>query len=149
MTKKCCRCKLIKPHSEFYKNRRKRDGLQSQCRECKRKIDHDAYHGRTPQLKQQILNGRKRSKKRDRQYVQSYLLEHPCIDCGNRDTRVLEFDHVRGKKYKEIVVMINGGYGIKTIDAEIKKCEVRCANCHRIKHKRAAGEMVSLGPLKA
>lgn len=68
-----------------------------------------------------------------------YLLEHPCVDCGNTDTRVLEFDHVRGKKAENISRMVLEGFSWSAIEAEIAKCEVRCANCHRIKTGERGG----------
>ena len=34
MLKKCSKCKILKPHSEFGKNIRKTDGYQNQCKEC-------------------------------------------------------------------------------------------------------------------
>lgn len=61
-----------------------------------------------------------------------YLACRPCVDCGVTDIRVLEFDHVRGEKYENISRMIQSS-SWKAIEAEIAKCEVRCANCHRIK----------------
>ena len=61
-----------------------------------------------------------------------YLSCHPCVDCGQADVRVLEFDHVRGQKSANITRMLNGAPW-SAIEAEIAKCEVRCANCHRIK----------------
>ena len=33
-TKKCRKCQRVQPASEFYKNKRSRDGLLGQCREC-------------------------------------------------------------------------------------------------------------------
>jgi len=72
-----------------------------------------------------------------RQYVTDYLLTHPCIDCGEPDIIVLEFDHVRGEKKKNISNLIMQSYSLETLIEEIKKCEVRCANCHRrVTHKR-------------
>ena len=62
-----------------------------------------------------------------------YLLDHPCVDCGEKDPLVLEFDHVRGEKKREVSKLLCNGYAWKTIRAEIKKCVVRCANCHRHK----------------
>lgn len=55
-----------------------------------------------------------------------------CVDCGLRDIRVLEFDHVRGQKVESIGVMVRRGYALEAIRAEIAKCEVRCRNCHVI-----------------
>lgn len=59
-----------------------------------------------------------------------YLGKHPCVDCGETDIIVLQFDHVRGKKRGNISEMISGGFPWKTILSEIEKCEVRCANDH-------------------
>jgi hypothetical protein len=65
-----------------------------------------------------------------REYVWNYLLSHPCIQCGESDPVVLEFHH-RGDKELAVVVMAAGGYPIAKIEAEIDKCDVLCANCHR------------------
>ena len=56
-----------------------------------------------------------------------------CIDCGQTDIRVLDFDHVHGEKVGNVSDMVNGSYSIDAIKKEIRKCEVRCSNCHRIK----------------
>lgn len=71
-------------------------------------------------------------RQRNREYILDHLYTHPCIDCGITDVRVLEFDHVRGIKFKELSKMMAGHYSIKKIQEEIDKCEVRCCNCHRI-----------------
>lgn len=76
---------------------------------------------------------------RSKTYVNEYLKTHPCVGfegpCpyGERDPVVLEFDHVRGKKSFEVGTGKNGAYGLERLKAEIEKCEVRCANCHRRK----------------
>lgn len=55
-----------------------------------------------------------------------------CVDCGTRDIRVLEFDHVRGIKVSTIGNMVRMGYSIDALKAEIAKCDIRCSNCHAI-----------------
>ena len=52
-----------------------------------------------------------------------------CVDCGTTELVVLDFDHVRGEKTSRISRM--RGASIPRLLAEIAKCEVRCANCHR------------------
>ena len=64
-----------------------------------------------------------------------YLLEHPCVDCGIDDPRILEFDHVRGIKSYNVARMVTGStFSWKKIQEEIDKCDVRCSNCHRLRH---------------
>lgn len=75
-----------------------------------------------------------RRRKLERQeYVKDYLSNNPCVDCGEDDFRVLEFDH-RDPADKDVrVSVLVGGYSMKRLIAEIEKCDVRCCNCHRIK----------------
>lgn len=63
--------------------------------------------------------------------VLAYLAAHPCVDCGESDPVVLEFDHVRGVKEFNISCAVQCGYGMHRINLEIAKCEIRCCNCHR------------------
>ncbi|KKL20663.1 hypothetical protein LCGC14_2453200 [marine sediment metagenome] len=59
-------------------------------------------------------------------------LKSGCVDCGyDGHTAALDFDHVRGEKIKDVSRMVTGSR--EKLMAEIAKCEVRCANCHRIK----------------
>lgn len=53
---------------------------------------------------------------------------------------VMDFDHVRGKKSFTLGSL--NGQGLQTVIKEIKKCDVVCANCHRIRtHKRKQGKI--------
>lgn len=61
-----------------------------------------------------------------------------CVECGERDVDVLDFDH-RADKRHTISAMPRGGYSVASIRAEIAKCEVRCGNCHRRRTVIAAG----------
>ena len=72
-------------------------------------------------------------------YRNNYLKTHPCVDCGEGNPVVLEFDHVRGAKKKELSRMWTTGYALETIKEEIEKCEVRCRNCHAIKTAKQQG----------
>jgi hypothetical protein len=84
--------------------------------------------------------------------MKAYLSEHPCVDCGQQDIRVLEFDHVDPSTKSFCVGRgVTDGRGLKSIQAEIAKCEVRCCNCHRIRtreehHYRGGQEGASQKP---
>ena len=82
-----------------------------------------------------------------REYLQGYLKAHPCVDCGNTDLRVLEFDHVRGEKKFNISDAARKDTWTSLLDLqnEIVKCDVRCANCHRIVTVERGGWHNALG----
>ncbi len=63
------------------------------------------------------------------QYLVAFFREHPCVDCGEGDPVVLEFDHLRDKRFS-ISEGIQGRNWQDVLD-EIAKCDVVCANCHR------------------
>ena len=41
-----------------------------------------------------------------------YLTTHLCVDCGEADTRVLEFDHIRGSEYRDVSTLVGEGFGL-------------------------------------
>jgi len=75
---------------------------------------------------------RKYGKERNREFVTEYLKTHPCVDCGNSDIRVLEFDHIENNKEENISWIVKNAWSLQRLINEMEKCEVRCCNCHRI-----------------
>lgn len=76
---------------------------------------------------------RQRRKDLAHRFLADYLQTHPCMDCGYDNPLALEFDHVRGTKKKEVSGMAHLGYSMDLILEEIEKCEVVCANCHKLR----------------
>jgi hypothetical protein len=69
--------------------------------------------------------------------IDKIRLDAGCADCGyNENPVALDFDHLpQYKKFLQVTQMAT--YSNERIMAEIAKCEVVCANCHRIRtHKR-------------
>jgi hypothetical protein len=142
----CGTCKEKKPatteyfHARYTKTAAQSpDGLQSICMECKSKLNKARYYAdpvaRAKAVKKNILKARQRN----RQFVYAFLETHPCVDCGEARWQVLEFDHVRGTKEYGISKMILHGMTLRRIKKEMDKCEVRCANCHRMKTAETFG----------
>lgn len=113
--KKCYKCQQTKPLTDFCKDKSRNDGYNTRCKKC-----HYTYN-RLPSIK------------RNQQFIIDYLKEHPCVDCGEPNIIVLEFDHIEDNKDEEIGQAIFSAWSIKRIKSEIDKCEVVCANCHRIR----------------
>ena len=126
--KTCTTCHRLKPLDEFNVMRRSSDGRQPRCRDCCRAwyLAHaDQHKVNTARRKQQVYA-------ENRQRLREYFAEHPCVDCGEDDLRVLEFDHRDGvDKTGDVSLLLREGRNWRRIVAEMAKCDVRCCNCHR------------------
>ena len=136
---KCPRCNVEKPKTEFAPNASRSSGIQSMCKPCYTLYQNMSYHRRVkndPLYLDEKNALAKRTRLRNHQLISTYLQSHPCVDCGETDLMVLEFDHQRDK-VTNIANML--ALGKDTILKEISKCEVRCANCHRRKTAKSLG----------
>jgi hypothetical protein len=123
--KVCSTCRLWKPLDSFNRRSAAPDGRQWSCRSC-----NAAYHRRHKKRINAMVQARNKRVWADNvERLLAHLLAHPCVDCGERDPLVLEFDHQRDK-IKNIAQLVRG-WSWQTIEREIAKCDVVCANCHR------------------
>ncbi len=109
-----------------------------------------AEHDRTYRTKHKLKcneQSRERGKKIRQlkaQFVTAYLENHPCVDCGEHDPIVLDFDHVSGEKINTVSSILGSGKSLVHLVVEIEKCVVRCANCHRRKTAQQRGWIYKL-----
>ena len=131
--KKCNKCGIKKKEEEFHW---KIVGIKRQysCKLCRKQYHRQHYLNNKEKYCEQAVVSKRRIRARLKEYITSYLETHPCVDCGEDNFIVLEFDHVRGKKEFCICEGTSAGYSISRVKKEIAKCEVRCANCHKIRH---------------
>jgi len=126
----CHGCNETKDRTEFGDHKTK--GRQFRCKECRRLYQQKWY------LKNKALHIERASKCNKlkaselRQFKLDYLSNHPCVDCGETNPIVLEFDHVRGDKIFTIGNVPSRHCSLENLIKEIEKCDIRCANCHRI-----------------
>lgn len=133
-SKRCPNCGETKPLDLFNKNKRKKSGYGSWCKRCIADARLKVYYS-NPQKHRENEKDRVLALK---DKIVNYLSSHPCVDCGETDPIVLQFDHVRGSKEFNVSRMAHKGFSWGKIEEEIAKCEVRCANCHlRATAKRA------------
>jgi len=131
--KTCTNCLEEKPLDQFPFKNRLRGERHGICKECTAKRSRELYYGNRESRIAQVAGKRRSYIDEARAFVIDYLSTHPCVDCGETDLVVLDFDHVKGQKVANISRMVYGGTSLSTIQREIEKCEVRCANCHKIK----------------
>jgi len=140
MKKICPGCGQERDAEKDFRWRYKDRGIrQARCRYCQAESNKTHYQNNKQAYLDRAKSRNDRIIEENQRRLYAYLSTHPCVDCGETDVRVLEFDHVRGKKLRNISLLLGQGYSWETIQAEIDKCEVRCANCHRIKTNQRSG----------
>ena len=88
MTKKCCRCDIIKDFSEFYPRKGKLDGLNYHCKDCAKKEANEVHrkngkvfnYNRFKKWKSNnkdsyLTNKKKRNKKNSDDLTDSYVIQ--------------------------------------------------------------------------
>jgi Zn finger protein HypA/HybF involved in hydrogenase expression len=133
--KTCTKCGVVKLLEAFPPVRRGEPDRQSWCRSCFAEANARNYLRTAEAVKARVRRRQESRRSMIRPLLIEYLRAHPCVDCGETDIVVLEFDHI-GTKTAEVSALLTGGYSWDRILLEIEKCEVRCANCHRIKTSR-------------
>jgi hypothetical protein len=135
--RRCGRCREWKPVGDFSWRRKARGQRDNYCRPCRADYKQEHYRIHRRRYIDQAKRRKKALAAERLRYLLAYLREHPCVDCGESDPVVLEFDHLRDKKFG-IAQGIRDREWQSVLD-EIAKCEVVCANCHRRRTARRGG----------
>jgi hypothetical protein len=129
MERVCGSCGVAKPIDEFNWRRKSKGQRDNMCRACRAAYKKAHYAANRQRYIDNAVTRRKRVSLERMQLVVDHLRSHPCVDCGEDDVMVLEFDHLRDKLFG-----IARGVADRSLQAlryEMAKCEVGCANCHR------------------
>lgn len=129
---RCSSCGLKKA-AEAFAWRKIGISRQSKCRRCQRNYAKTHYK----KNKALYVERAKRSNVLLRKRLLKIIIEErtrPCLDCKlTFPWHVMDFDHVRGKKIANVGRMARQTVTEQKLRAEIAKCDVVCANCHRLR----------------
>lgn len=136
MTKKCPRCDRRLPITDFnWKEKNVRRATY--CKDCSREYIKNHYKNNRQYYIKKAMKRNRVIIQKAQEYLGSYLITHPCVDCGETDILVLEFDHVdKASKMENVSRIIRKGASLESLIKEVSKCDVRCANCHRRKTEK-------------
>src|ERR1051326_7249795 len=128
----CAVCGLAQEAEAFAFKNRATGRRHRKCKACMAMYGREHYaRNREAYIARNVANMRER-RRALRHRVWQILVQQACLDCGERDPLLLDFDHVDpAKKRGDIYSLVRSAYGWQTIADEIVKCVVRCANCHR------------------
>lgn len=126
--KYCGKCDRNLPLEGFSKNKCKKDGLQTCCKECKKTEDALFYKNNKELQRTRVRKFRAKI----REQISNYKAGVGCKFCDETDPVALDFHHENGSD-KEFTIS-KAQLGWNNLLKEIKKCEVVCACCHRKIH---------------
>ncbi len=140
--RRCGRCGELRSPDAFAWRRKSRGQRDNYCRPCRAAYKQEHYRANRQRYIDNAAKRRRTEVEIRVRFLLDYFSDHPCADCGERDPLVLEFDHLGDKRF-------NIAKGIRdrnwtAVLAEIAKCEVVCANCHRRRTARRGGFMRSV-----
>lgn len=94
---------------------------------------YDIAYRQSPQAKRSRKEFLIRRCKETRERLNAYKLQRGCKDCGyNTRPEALDFDHLPGNKKSFQISQVTGRSWNRVLE-EIAKCELVCANCHRVR----------------
>jgi hypothetical protein len=126
----CSKCSEEKDLSEFGIKNKEKEQYQPYCKKCMREYGREHYKNNSVKYKARAKINRPTYIIRNKAFITDYLEKHPCVDCGEPDIEVLQFDHIEmlNKRGGRIANYLSSS--TETLAKEIAKCEIRCANCH-------------------
>lgn len=130
--KRCPKCTLVKETTEFHKSKKRVDGLQLYCKSCRKEIDADSY--KTSESRQEAIKARRAViRKYNSELLSRYKRFCKCKVCGESEPIALDLHHLNADE-KDMNPSSAVTCSTDTLKAEIRKCVVLCANCHREVH---------------
>jgi hypothetical protein len=135
-TKKCTGCGLERPIAEYVIKDKETGRRGTRCRACRSAYGKRHYARNRDQY---IARSKARPDRHRHErmtywsWLMNYLASHPCVDCGAAEPVLLQFDHRDGTMKVDTVGSMLHRASWTTLLNEIAKCDVRCANCHRIR----------------
>lgn len=135
MRRTCSRCGESRPLTDYAGQ--PGGTIDCYCRPCRAEYGREHYERHRARYIAQAKRRKDAVQAENYRQLIRYLRDHPCLDCGEDDVLVLEFDHVADKSY-QVAPALRFRFW-EDVLSEIAKCEVVCANCHRRRTARRGG----------
>lgn len=131
-TKICSKCKSEKPTTEFRWRNKSKGTLHSQCKECE-KIRDKIHYKESVLRRNSVITTALNQKNRNVEIVEK-ARSCGCKKCGELRFYVLDFHHRNPEEKANVIAHMIKSSSAENLIAELEKCDVLCANCHREFH---------------
>jgi hypothetical protein len=128
-------CSICKNEKLLHEFPLKQGKIRPHCKTCAKEMSRRHYQNN----KKYYYNRNKNKKQDNRQNLLDFLDQNPCVDCGETNPILLEFDHNDPKTKTHNIARMLSSHTWTSILGEIEKCSVRCVRCHRLKTSKQFG----------
>jgi len=134
----CTDCKKSFAVSDFYFS----DGrYSSYCKVChgirNRRLLRTRYYTNLSESRRKAREWAFERNKPKIEFLRGIKSDNPCTDCGRFfDPVCMDFDHNPGRKRWSIAELTHSAAKLTLLKSEIKRCELVCACCHRLRTSR-------------
>ena len=126
---------LLRPTAVILHEAAKCDVVCANCHRIRTWQRHQARPPAAPGASRYLH--RKRTKRRRQATILDRCRAVPCSDCGERyPPCAMDFDHRDPSTKRAAVTRMIGRAGTQRLLDEIAKCDIVCANCHRLRTSR-------------
>lgn len=126
--KTCTRCNQTKDLLDFYKNKRRIDGYNSQCKSCSDEMNA-SVRGRN---KDQYNSYRRNWKRELVEKINAWKRDVGCKVCSENEPVCLELHHLDPTEKENHPSLLRTS--LDRYMSEASKCIVVCSNCHKKIH---------------
>jgi hypothetical protein len=131
--RRCTRCPFRGPDSAFAIKIKSKANNTGVCKPCKATYNASWYERNKAKHVQNVHANNKRYREEYRAELDK-LKDAPCVDCGERfPPCVMDFDHIDPSSKKFSLANAPVGLSWELVLSEVAKCDLVCANCHRIR----------------
>ena len=127
----CTGCNVSKPIEQFSVKNKKNGRRGYRCRSCVAAYGREHYRRNKGAYLAKNRRNKPKYKQRNRSRKAQYVADLACVDCGETDPLLLEFDHRDGATKVANVSRLMAAHSWAKVKTEIAKCDLRCVNCHR------------------
>lgn len=130
--KKCTKCQRELPLDNFRWKNKAEGKKHAQCKECQRA--QEKKHYQESLIRRESVKATAATQKNSNMAVVEEAKKCGCLKCGEKRSYVLDFHHRDNSQKVDTINHMLKSASLKTIQTELEKCDVLCANCHREFH---------------
>lgn len=130
-----CRTCSVKKRMSMMSDEERRVRQEASARASSERFDRSKQKRAKPEPNKEGMKQWRSNRSNELRSIVNEIKKAPCLDCGNSYPSIcMDFDHRPGvDKRAGISDLVKKCCSLDVLEAELAKCDLVCANCHRIR----------------